>query len=151
MVIYCVKNKIKSNGPTMIEATCIVCHKKFMARASEVKRGKGKYCSRHCVGVWASINTKNLIHQSGSDNPNWKGGINNTERAHRHRDKYPERYMCRQITRNAIRRGALVRKPCEVCSRDKVEGHHDDYSLPLDIRWLCKKHHMALHLAYREN
>ena len=41
----------------------------------------------------------------------------------------------------AIRAGRLVRKPCEVCGNPEVDGHHDDYSLPLKVRWLCRKHH----------
>ena len=28
------------------------------------------------------------------------------------------------------------------------ERHHDDYSRPKEIRWLCKKHHKELHRIY---
>jgi hypothetical protein len=51
---------------------------------------------------------------------------------------------------NAIRDGHLNRGPCEVCgSREGVEGHHEDYSKPLDVRWLCREHHKALHAFKR--
>ncbi|UOF80573.1 putative hnhc nuclease [Caudoviricetes sp.] len=37
-------------------------------------------------------------------------------------------------------------KPCEVCGTDnKVHRHHDDYSKPLQVRFLCPKHHKAIH------
>ena len=49
------------------------------------------------------------------------------------------------ITSNAIRAGRLVRQPCEVCGALKVEAHHDDYNKPLDVRWLCRKHHLEHH------
>ncbi len=45
----------------------------------------------------------------------------------------------------AIKSGALVRQPCEVCGAEKVDAHHDDYSKPLDVRWLCRKHHLHHH------
>ena len=45
---------------------------------------------------------------------------------------------------NAIRDGKLLRKPCEKCGA-KADAHHDDYSKPLDVRWLCRKHHMEHH------
>lgn len=52
----------------------------------------------------------------------------------------------RGITRRAINRGDLVRKPCEICKTiESVEAHHDDYAKPLDVRWLCKKHHAEHH------
>lgn len=47
----------------------------------------------------------------------------------------------------AIRRGDLVRQPCEVCGNPRVDGHHDDYSQPLKVRWLCRSHHQLHHAA----
>jgi hypothetical protein len=35
--------------------------------------------------------------------------------------------------------------PCEVCKETNVDAHHDDYNKPLDVRWLCKKHHREHH------
>lgn len=46
----------------------------------------------------------------------------------------------------AIKQGELIKGPCEICGTpDNVNGHHDDYAKPLEIRWLCVRHHMALH------
>ena len=45
----------------------------------------------------------------------------------------------------AIRSGVVIRQRCEVCNVKKVHAHHSDYSKPLDVKWLCPKHHMALH------
>jgi hypothetical protein len=52
----------------------------------------------------------------------------------------PVRLRAKQLVRNAIRRGDLTRKPCEVCG-DRAQAHHDDYSKPLVVRWLCTVHH----------
>jgi len=46
-----------------------------------------------------------------------------------------------------LRRGKIPRRPCEVCGDPNAEMHHDDYSKPLDIRWLCREHHMDLHCS----
>jgi hypothetical protein len=45
----------------------------------------------------------------------------------------------------ALTNGTLVKQPCEVCGDVKTEAHHDDYSKPLDVRWLCFKHHRETH------
>lgn len=50
---------------------------------------------------------------------------------------------------NAIRDKKLFRKPCEKCGDENSEAHHDDYSKPLDVRWLCKKHHNEHHVEMR--
>lgn len=45
----------------------------------------------------------------------------------------------------AIRGGTLTREPCETCGEAKSEAHHDDYTKPLDVRWLCRRHHRWHH------
>jgi hypothetical protein len=49
------------------------------------------------------------------------------------------------ILNNALRSGKVKRQPCEVCGDIKAEAHHDDYSKPLDVRWLCDRDHKAHH------
>ena len=49
---------------------------------------------------------------------------------------------------HAIRAGKLVKQPCEVCGSELVEAHHDDYNYPLQVRWLCKKHHTDWHATH---
>jgi len=41
-----------------------------------------------------------------------------------------------------LKSGRLIKQPCEVCGEfEYVEAHHKDYSKPLEINWLCRKHH----------
>lgn len=54
------------------------------------------------------------------------------------------------LTSNAIATKKLNKTPCEVCGVKKVEAYHDDYTKPLDVRWLCRKHHMQHHKEERE-
>ena len=68
-------------------------------------------------------------------------------RAHENfRRRFPEKARAHDITNNAIRDGRLIRKPCEVCGTTAdVEAHHDDYTKPLNVRWLCVTHHVEHH------
>ena len=59
--------------------------------------------------------------------------------------KWPEKTKARNAISNALRDGLIVRKPCERCSHPKSEAHHDDYSKPLEVIWLCNKHHRERH------
>ena len=47
----------------------------------------------------------------------------------------------------AVKTGKLIRQPCERCgTAEHVVAHHEDYSKPLDVVWLCKHHHKERHL-----
>lgn len=67
----------------------------------------------------------------------------------RHAEKYPNRDKARTALGNAVRDGVILKQACEVCGRSDSEGHHDDYSKPLDVKWLCPRHHADRHLELR--
>ena len=47
----------------------------------------------------------------------------------------------------ALKLGLLVAEPCRKCRRKRAEAHHEDYTRPLDVVWLCRRHHKGLHAA----
>ena len=55
------------------------------------------------------------------------------------------RSVVRKKTRRAVAQGLLEKTPCHVCGSAEVEAHHPDYSLPLNVVWLCKAHHKEVH------
>lgn len=65
----------------------------------------------------------------------------------RWRNDHPRRYQCHLVVQQALGRGDLVKQPCEVCgtTEGRIDAHHDDYDKPLEVRWLCRLHHVRLH------
>ena len=70
---------------------------------------------------------------------------NNKDKAKEIREKYPEKNEARAIFKKALNKGDIIKLPCEVCGEQKSEGHHCDYSKPLDVLWLCRQHHRIEH------
>ncbi len=73
------------------------------------------------------------------------GKQSSIRRARTQMGKNPEKWKARQNLRNAVYRGKIKKLPCEVCGDVKVQAHHDDYSKPFEVKWLCSFHHKQLH------
>lgn len=61
------------------------------------------------------------------------------------KERNPVKRAAQVAVGNAIRGGRMTRQPCEVCGKEQAHAHHDDYSKPLDVRWLCTTHHAEWH------
>ena len=68
------------------------------------------------------------------------------------RGKYPEKEAARSLLAHAVRDGKIDRHNyCERCAIACVpHGHHEDYSKPLDVMWLCSECHGARHREINE-
>ena len=44
-----------------------------------------------------------------------------------------------------VKRGKVIKQPCNICQSQEVMAHHLDYDKPLEVIWLCKKHHGQIH------
>lgn len=83
---------------------------------------------------------------------------NNRERARDYHRSYMREYRhtpiekmkvkARNKLKYEVRVGRVQRGLCEVCQSDKVHAHHEDYTKPLEVRWLCPKHHGLMHRKY---
>lgn len=62
-----------------------------------------------------------------------------------------EKLKAHAIVRQALRDGTLKRGRCEVCASLRSEAHHDRYDLPLEVHWLCRRHHQQLHASMRKS
>lgn len=70
-----------------------------------------------------------------------------------YRDRNPLKYQAHNLINNAVKNGLLIQiNTCESCGTEtKTHGHHDDYSMPLDVRWLCNKCHRQFHKTHKLN
>ena len=65
--------------------------------------------------------------------------------------KHPERKKAHSAVNNAVRDGRLDKPDaCEDCGKEGVllHGHHEDYSQPLEVEWLCVPCHGQRHPDY---
>lgn len=65
--------------------------------------------------------------------------------------QHPNRRKAHEKVKFALRRGKLSKQPCQWpgCTETKVDAHHEDYTQPLKVTWLCRKHHIARHRQMR--
>jgi hypothetical protein len=73
------------------------------------------------------------------------------EQRREYREKAPEKNKARNAVNNALRMGKIAKWPCQRCgTTERVHAHHDDYSRPFDVMWLCPAHHGERHRELNE-
>lgn len=147
--------------------TCICCHQlkpleEYYAhpKMADGRLGRCKTCHKSEIH-------KNYMRRQ--QDPDWREKELDRQRAkakrHREEGRKPspeavkrsrgkwlraneEKHKAHCKVNNAIRDGRFFSRPCEVCG-EKAQAHHDDYSKPLNVRWLCPKHHGEHHVEMR--
>jgi hypothetical protein len=111
---------------------CCFCHTDKERECFRVFRNEGKFkLSSRCFECEPEYNRSRQRIWTG---PN--------------RNPYPEKNHARDLVKTKIRQGIIIPQPCEKCG-SRGQSHHDDYSKPLEIRWLCTKHHGEVHRIYK--
>ena len=109
---------------------CDYCGKEYHTKKSHYERRKRHFCSRTCYSRYrAELLPKEEQHAFGT-------GYTEEERS--------KRKKARETFNHYLRDNHIERMPCEICGA-KAEAHHDDYEKPLEVRWLCFKHHREWH------
>ena len=76
----------------------------------------------------------------------------NTEKVKTYIKKYNDlndvKKAAHTILKNSVYKGDIVRpdqfEKCLV-KTERIEGHHNDYTRPLEVKWLCTKCHNTFH------
>lgn len=108
----------------------------------------GRPCSRGHISPRHTVN-KVCVECAQQWQREWRP--NNRESQRRTKAKYlsnhNETRLAHDAVFRAIRRGDLVRQNCEKCGKSNTHAHHEDYSRPLDVRWLCPECHAEIHFG----
>lgn len=148
-----------------ISKKCSVCHKiKALKEFVKNKRCKDG-CERQCNSCRSSsrksymrnyyrVNIVRHRHCAKLNARKYRKEKPEACKASRER-YYPKRLLKKEQNRavwavgNAVRKGRLKKTPCAICGgSERVEGHHSDYTKPLEVIWLCQIHHMAWHRVF---
>lgn len=109
--------------------------------------GKCKFCTKKDMRIRYSSPEGRLViaeyEKSRFKNPERKANILKYQRERR--IKHPGKFMARQKLLRMVKKGVVIKTPCEVCQDPKSQAHHVDYRKALDVRWLCFKHHRQEH------
>ncbi len=59
--------------------------------------------------------------------------------------KNRNKIIAQRMVQKLVKMGVIQKMPCQECGETKVNGHHPDYTKPLEVKWLCQKHHWEAH------
>lgn len=90
-------------------------------------------------------NREELLRKQKIYRSTTKGKLVNAKKTAKWNDRNRDRYRAHHRVSDAKRRHGMKKQPCEICGDSNVDAHHEDYSKPLEIRWLCRKHHVETH------
>ena len=134
--------------------TCNVCKelKPLEMFFKDKNRAEGRtYRCKDCERLQRREQRKNNIETFIRKDRNYY--INNKEKIRLARIAWYKKNKHKQSAHEKVKRallnGTLIRpSKCEQCENTKLVAHHEDYSKPLDVNWLCQTCHMRLHHGY---
>ena len=124
------KKKISVANSKGFIGKCDYCGKKYNTTEAHYNKNKRHFCCRNCYSKFR----KELLPKEEQNA--YGTGFSEKERK--------IRAKARSIWNHYVRDKHIIRQPCEICG-EKAEAHHDDYNKPLEVRWLCFKHHREWH------
>lgn len=84
---------------------------------------------------------------------NARGSRQNPEYFNEWKSKNKIKRAAHLILASAVKSGRVVKlNNCETCGafHKRIHAHHDDYAIPLSVRWLCPSCHKKWHLEHGE-
>lgn len=120
---------------------------KEFSRARDRTSGRRSHC-KACEKTYRQleVNKASRLVYGRIYSQSEKGKKTHLLSSKKYRRANPHKVKSKNIVNNAIRDGKIKREPCELCgSIFNIHGHHENYTKPLEIIWLCRRHHVDLH------
>ncbi len=120
--------------------SCFYTHK----RMADGHLNKCKECTKTDVqGNYADKRVeKSTYERRRFQDPDRKQKMLEYQRQRRLRE--PEKNAARAKVGRELKAGRIQKLPCQTCGDPKSQAHHEDYSKPLNVEWLCFKCHREL-------
>jgi hypothetical protein len=114
----------------------------------EFKKTKRKIDPNHSREIVRRSYARDHVKKAASErNKRYRAANYKKVRERERRQAQSEHSKVRRTFMNAIKEGKIIRPDtCEDCGANTfVEGHHFDYSKPLEVKWLCRTCHGKVH------
>ncbi len=147
-----------------MEKICIRCKKNLVLdlfyKHPRMKDGRLNKCKNCCkqeqnqtrknrVEYYREFDRKRsgLLHRvlARQEYAKTQNGKNAHKRAvEKYKSNNPQKVFANNVVNSAIKEKKIIPMPCVYCGK-KAHAHHEDYSKPLDVIWLCPAHHKKRH------
>ena len=112
-------------------------------RVKDGRRAQCKTCYEKVIRAWKKRHPEKVKAFYTAFNERNPG--ERTRQCRRDRKKHAMHHSARAKAREAVAKGAITRRACELCEDENTVMHHHDYSKPFDVNWLCKGCHEKIH------
>lgn len=128
-----------------VTSRCKECHK---AKVKENRQEKADYYKQYDAYRFKNDPKVKARHKRYQSTPSGKDAMRKAR--WKWINKKPEARAAHIILGNAVRDGMVIKpKICTNCGctpkKRNMHAHHHDYSLPLDVTWLCSECHYKTH------
>lgn len=153
----------RSDRPSGHASACKSCsnarNREYAQRNAEhiksvrnIRNARNPGPARLRAAAWRLANPE----RNADNTKKWKS--DNPERWYESAKKWalanPEKIKIQRQLQKAVLRGQVLKSTtCQTCgvTDSQIDGHHPDYSKPLEVVWLCRSCHQSLHAHQRRN
>jgi hypothetical protein len=113
------------------------CRKNYLKYQEEKKNQQRKYYWENQQEIRKKANKRNQTPEVRAKRKEYR---------QRTKERFSETHPAHKMVMYAIKLGLLMRpENCELCKKEcRPEGHHNDYSKPLEVIWVCRQCHRNL-------
>lgn len=140
--IKCGETREAEFYPSCIKRRDYRCKRCVYAGQRKWVKAHIEWCREYKRNYMRNYNRENPEHRRESSKRRY---ANNPELQYERRKRYAQANPQRQRAHGYALEAFPEAQVCEIGDCTELgERHHDDYSKPYEIRWLCRKHHKEL-------